>query len=169
VGGLVELVRTLGTLLPLRVLAIVCVVVLVLGLPAWLENVRERQIRGTVRRMVRADPPIRASLEDKALELADGKARRLTVLAGEAIRYDQRSARDRALAALEASGADTKVLRDRIERPKIKFRDPVEAVVRIEALIAEGLTEAAREQLDAALLTFPDDAELVALRDKLPA
>jgi hypothetical protein len=169
VGGLVEIVRTLGTLLPLRALAIVCVVVLLLGLPAWFENVRERQIRGTVRRMVRADPPIRASLEDRALELAGGKARRLTVLAGEAIRYDQRSVRDRALAALDASGADTKALRDRIDRPKIRFRDPVEAVVRVEALLADGLTEAAREQLDAARRAFPDDPELAALQDKLPA
>ena len=168
-GGLVDIVRTLGALLPLRILAIACVVVLVLALPAWFENVRERQIRGTVRKMVRADPPIRASLEDKALELAGGKPRRLTVLAGEAIRYDQRSARDRALAALDASGADTKALRDRIDRPKVRFRDPVEAVVRIEALIADGLTEAARENLDAARRTFPDDPDLAALQDKLPA
>jgi hypothetical protein len=169
VGGLVEIVRALGALLPLRILALVCVVVVVLALPAWFENIRERQIRGTVRRMVRADPPIRASLEDRALELAAGRTRRLTVLAGEAIRYDQRSARDRALAALDASGADTKALRDRIDRPKVRFRDPVEAAVRIEALIADGLTEAARENLDAARRTFPDDGELAALQDKLPA
>jgi hypothetical protein len=169
VGGLVEIVRTLGALLPLRLLAVGVVVLVLLALPAWFENVRERQIRGTVRRMVRAEPPHRASLEHRALELAGAKPRRLTVLAGEAIRYDQRSVRDRALAALDAAGADTRALREKIDRPRTRFRDPVEAVVRIEALLGEGLTEAAREQLEVAAAAFPADPEIAALRERLPS
>jgi hypothetical protein len=166
-AGLGQLLRSLSEVVPMRTLAIVVLVVAILALPAWLETVRERQLRGAVRRMVRADPDQRAALVDRALTLAALVPRRLTVLAGEAIRYDQRDVRDRALAALEEAGGDTRALRARIERPKVRFRDPVEAVVRIEGLVAEGLVEAAREQLAEARSTFPDDPELALLETTL--
>jgi hypothetical protein len=179
VGGLIQIVRTLAQVVPLRVLVVLMVAGGILGLPSWIENVRERQIRGTVRRMVRADPPAREQLESQAIQLAErplpwpiepaeGTQRRLNVLAAEAIRYNQRSARDRALAALDAAGADTRALREKISRPTVKFRDPVEAAVRIDNLLKEGLVEAAREQLTIARTHFPDDPELAALQEKLP-
>jgi hypothetical protein len=166
-AGLGQLVRSLSEVVPLRTLVVVLLVVAILALPAWLETVRERQLRGTVRRMVRADPDQRAALVDRALTLAAHVPRRLSVLAGEAIRYDQRDVRDRALAALEEVGGDTTVLRAKIERPKARFRDPVEAAVRIEGLVGEGLLEAAREQLAEARAAFPDDPELAFLETKV--
>jgi hypothetical protein len=166
-AGLSQLVRTLSEVVPVRALLLVLLVLAVVGLPAWLENVRERQLRGAVRRMVRADPEQRVALVERVKHLAGGVPRRLTVLAGEAIRYDQRDVRDHALAALEAAGGDSRSLRAKIERPKPKFRDPVEAVVRVEGLLAEGLVEAAREQLGEALAAFPDDGELKALESRL--
>jgi hypothetical protein len=166
-AGLGQLLRSLSEVVPLRALLVIVLAVALLALPAWLETVRERQLRGTVRRMVRADPEQRAALVDRALILAAHVPRRLSVLAGEAIRYDQRDVRDRALAALEEAGGDTRALRARIDRPKARFRDPFEAVVRIEGLVAEGLLEAAREQLAEATTAFPDDPDLALLETKL--
>jgi len=166
-AGLGQLVRSLSEIVPVRTLLVVLFVVGILALPSWFETVRDRQLRGAVRRMVRADPETRAALVDRAITLAAHVPRRLSVLAGEAIRYDQRDVRDRALAALEQTGADTRALRERIERPKVRFRDPVEAIVRIEALLSEGLVEAAREQIADARSTFPDDPDLASLETKL--
>lgn len=167
-AGLSQIARTLSELVPLRTLLLVLLVLAIVALPLWVETVRERQLRGTVRRMVRADPEQRAALVERAISLAGRVPRRLSVLAGEAIRYDQRDVRDRAIVALEAAGGDSRALRAKIERPKSRFRDPVEAAVRVDALLAEGLVEAAREQLAEARSTFPDDPDLVALESRLP-
>ena len=43
----------------------------------------------------------------------------------------------------------------------------MEAVVRVEGLLTEGLVEAAREQLGEARATFPEDGELKALESRL--
>lgn len=166
-AGLSQLVRTLSEVVPVRALLLVLLVLAVVALPAWLETIRERQLRGTVRRMVRADPEQRVALVERAMHLAGRVPRRLSVLAGEAIRYDQRDVRDHALAALEAAGGDSRPLRAKIDRPKPRFRDPVEAVVRVEGLLTEGLVEAAREQLGEARASFPDDGELKALESRL--
>ncbi len=166
-AGIGQIIRTLSEVVPLRTLLLLVLALAILALPLWFETVRERQVRGAVRRMVRADPDQRAALEERAIALAASRPRRLFVLAGEAIRYDQRDLRDRALTALEAAGGDTRALRAKIDRPKAKFRDAVEATVRIEALLAEGLPEAAREQLGEARSAFPDDPDLLSLETKV--
>lgn len=170
-AGLSTLARMLGDLLPARFLIPALVVLVLALLPVWVENMREKQIRGVVRRMVRAEPTERDALVAQALALAGQKKRRLTALAGEAIRYDQRPLRDQALTLLEQAGGaeDARSLRKRIDPPKTRYRDAVEAAIKVEALLAEGLTEGAREQLALARTQFPTDPELEALQGRLPS
>lgn len=170
-AGLSTLARMLGDLLPPRFLFPALAVLILLMLPSWYENMREKQIRGVVRRMVRAEPVERDALYSQALELAGQKRRRLHTLAGEAIRYDQRALRDRALVLLEQTGGreEARTLRQKIEPVRSRYRDPVEAAIRIETLLADGLTEAADEQLRLARAQFPGDAELEALAATRPA
>lgn len=140
--------------------------------PRWAESVRDKQIRGLVRRMVRADPQERKRLTELVTRIAGTHPRRLEATVHHAIQYDQRALRDSALATLHATGAareQVKRLRAKIEKPPTKFRDPIEAAVRIEQLFQNGLVDAAREQLDVALSAFPADPELVSLAEKHPS
>ena len=135
----------------------------VLLLPAWLESVRSKQIKGAIRRMIRADDTVRPELATRALQLAGHRRLRLIGLVQEAIRYGQHSLIEAGLARLEAhpkGRTDAEKLRERIEAPKSRFRDPVEAVVRVARLLEQDLRVAAEEQLEAALLQFPHDDEL---------
>ncbi len=143
-----------------------------LAAPFWLENVRQKQIKGAVRRMVRADYEERPALVERALGLAGQRRIRLIALVQEAIRYDQRALRDEALGRLEqvkGGKTDAAELRKRVEKPRTRYRDPVEAAVRVEGLLDEGLLVAAREQLDEARSAFPDDPELDRLDQRLAA
>lgn len=170
--GFGEVMQALSALLPPEALAAVGAVVLLVMAPFWLDSMRGKQIRGAVRRMVRADPETRAALVDRVMSLAGTRPHRLVTLAQHAIKYDQRDVRDAAIAALEATGRapqDVKRLRAEIEKPPITHRDPLEAIVKIEGLLDQGLVVAAAEHLDAAERRFPGDPELAALRRRVGA
>ncbi|MEN0065122.1 MAG: hypothetical protein AAGA48_23465 [Myxococcota bacterium] len=158
-----DLAGVVGQLVPPWAIPIVLIVAGVLALPPWLESVRSKQIKGFVRRMVRADDGERAELADQALQLAGTRRLRLVGLALEALRYDQRTLRDEALSRLEQHPKgrdDAAKLRERFEKPAVRFSDPLAAQVRVERLLREGLVVGAAEQLEAAQRQFPDNPEL---------
>lgn len=161
-----DLAGVVGQFVPPWAIPIVLVGVAVVALPAWLESVRSKQIKGFVRRMVRANEPERVALADHALRMAGEKRLRLVGLALEALRYDQRALRDQALARLDQhpkGRLDAKKLRERFEKPAVRFTDPLAAHVRVERLLREGLVVGAAEQLEAARLQFPTDPDLLRL------
>lgn len=165
-----DLAGLVGQLVPPWAIPFVLAAVAALALPPWLESVRGKQIKGTVRRMVRADERERAHLATRALELAGHKRIRLVGLALEALRYDQRLLRDRALARLEShpkGRVDAVKLRERFEKPAIRFDDALTAQVRVERLLDQGLVVGAAEQLTAARHQFPHDPELAALQTRV--
>lgn len=160
------------SLIPAWALPFVLVGLGVLLLPPWIESVRSKQIKGAIRRMIRADDALRPGLADRALSLAGQRRLRLIGLVQEAIRYGQHRLVEAGLTRLEAhpnGRADAAKLRERIEAPRIRFRDPVEAVVRIGRLMEQGLVVAAEEHLEVALHQFPDEPELRDLCARLHA
>ncbi len=170
--GFGEMMQALGALLPPEWLAAVAGVLLVVAVPFWLESMRGKQIRGAVRRMVRAEPEAREALIAQVMHLAGTRPRRLVTAVQQAMKYDQRELRDAALAVLVATDrahADVKQLRAAIDKPPILHRDPLEAVVKIEGLLDQGLRVAAHEHLEAARRRFPGDPELVAVSARVAA
>jgi hypothetical protein len=171
--GIGDIVSILQSFLPPWALAVIAVVALAVGGPAWFDNVRGKQIRGRIRKMLRADgPDARAAYAHEALELAGERPRRLVTLIREAHKYQLNELRDRALERLReggASPADVEVL-DKLVRPESKAAPTsLEAVVRVEKLLDAGLVVGAQEQLDAAMERFPEDPELRQLRSRLEA
>jgi len=171
--GIGDIVGILQQLLPPWALAILAVVVAIVGGPAWFDNVRGKQIRGQIRKLLRAeDAEARARHGEQALALAAERPRRLVVLVREAHKYQLTDLRDRALQRLREGGraqADVEVL-ERLVRPENKAAPtPLESVVRVEKLLDTGLVVGAEEQLAAALERFPRDPELLALRARVEA
>ena len=167
---LVDIGQTVGSLVPPWAIPIVIGVLAVVLLPAWLESVRSKQIKGAVRRMVRADPAERDRLYARAFGLAAQRRGRLVGLIQEGLRYGQHAVVHEGLARLQAiprAREDVARLRERIDKPGQRFRDPVEAAVRIEGLLAQGLHVAAEEQLAEALTAFPRDPDLHSLQARL--
>jgi hypothetical protein len=153
--------------------ALLVVVAVAVGGPAWFDNVRGKQIRGQIRKMLRAERPTeKASHADEAMALAGDRPRRLVILIREAHKYQLNELRDRALRVLKEGGqapADVEVL-EKLVRPESKAAPTsLEAVVRVEQLLDAGLVVGAEEQLSAALERFPRDRELLALRERLSA
>jgi hypothetical protein len=169
VKGIADVITGLLVIFPPWVLVGGGAVLAVALVPRWVESMRDKQIRGLVRRMVRADASERQRLTAQVTRIVGAHPGRLAAAVHHAIHYDQRALRDSALASLEATGAapeDVKRLRARIDPAPLRFRDPVEAVVRIEQLLENGLEAVAREQLAIALAAFPDDPDLTALASR---
>lgn len=169
VRGFGELLQSLGLLLPPWAVGMIAFVALVAILPAWIDNMRVKQIRGTVRRMVRASDAGRADLAERALRLAGRRSSRLVSLVEHAHKFQQIELRRRGLQALQ--GVDpvaARRLREAVEREKPKqVLHPLEVVVRVERLLAEGMDAAAAERLEEALQRHPDDPDLLALKRRL--
>lgn len=161
-----------GQLVPPWALPFVLGAIAVLALPPWLESVRGKQIKGFVRRMVRASDPERDALAERALTIAGQRRVRLVGLALEAMRYDQRGLRDQALARLARhpkGRVDAAKLRERFEKAPLRFTDPLSAQIRVEGLLREGLLVGAAEQLEAARRQFPQDPDLERLATEIDA
>lgn len=172
VAGLGQLVKALASIVPAPVAIGIGVVLAVALAPRWLQSVRERQLRGLVRRMIRADPPERESLRAEAFALAGTDVERLRVLLLAAVKYTQRPVIDGVIAAFDARGdaigaREGAWARELVEPRRAKYRDPVEAVLKIERLIASGLLAAAAEQVAIARDVFPEDEEIAALAAKI--
>ena len=170
--GIADLFVAMNALLPTEVVVGIGVVLGVVAVPLWIESIRQKQIRGMVRRMVRADDEQRTRLRLELFALANGRARRLIGIAQQAAKYDQRRLKDEAIAALQAMDAgkiEIQRLIDAERKAPIRVADPLQAVIRVEGLLDEGLPVAAREHLDAALGAFPGDPDLLALSERVAA
>lgn len=165
-----DLNQILNALVPGWAVPYVLGLLAALAVPLYLETVRGRQIKSAVRQMVRADGSRRHELEQRALYLAGRRRGRLIGLVQEAIRYGQPSLLQEGLTRLDQhprGAGDAAALRKRVEPEPVRFRDPVEAVVRISRLLDQGLLVAADEQLVVARTQYPHDEELEGLHARL--
>lgn len=165
-----DLNQLMQALVPAWAMPYVLGVLALAAVPLWAESVRGRQIKGAIRRMVRADPDDRPILTSRALGLAGTRRGRLIGLIQEAIRYGQTDLVTQGLARLEAhprGRADAAALRARVAPAPPRFRDPVEASVRIGRLVDQGLVVAADELLVHARSQFPSDPDLEVLQERL--
>ncbi len=166
-----ELLETIALVLPPWALVLVGVAVLAVGIPAWLHWMRTKQIRGALRRLVRArDDADRAEHLARALSLASGRPRRLVFLVEEAIRLGLKPIWRRLLEELEETGAppaDVRRLKEKVEAAPKRGGHPLEEAVIIERMWSEGLEAAARERLDEVRGRFPEDPDLAALEERL--
>ena len=164
--GLSDIVQTLSMFLPTwAVVAVVAVAVMAIS-PWWIHSMRSKQIRGLVRRMVRADEARRRLLAEQAMGMAANKGHRLAVVATEAHKMGQVVLRDRAMAQLEQMGErkELALLLEMVKPKETPVAHPLEAAVIIERLREEGMFEAARDRLERALRRFPGDDRLLELR-----
>lgn len=170
VRGIGDVLQTLGTFLPPWALALIVGGIAIVALPAWVTSIRIKQIRGDVRRLVRADDTGRSPLIERILSRAAHHPFRLEMTVREAIKYAQTDLRDRALQDLAETGRAPDVvraLREEIRPPPKVDGHPMQAVHAIERLLGEGMDQAARERLDRALARFPGHTELERLRERV--
>lgn len=170
-AGIGQLFKALALLVPLPVLLVLAALGALFVGPSWLESIRQRQIRGQVRQLVRADADERARIEADLLEMCGERAARWASLADAANHYGRPTLRDLAITRLEELGAKDLVRkwRETDKRKSAQVRDPVEALVRIERMYRSGADARGDESLAAALQQFPDDPDLVALAAKRAA
>lgn len=165
---LADLYQFLTLFLPWKAVVAGGVVLGLLAAPRWFESVREKQLRGQVRRMVRAEQPDRDRLLQDTFALAGDDPERLRRLFEAATQYDQRDVARHALDRLQAVAPRAAAeLRARVEPVRPKARLPLEIVVRAESLHASGMTDRAREVVEEGLKDHPADPDLLALRDRL--
>jgi len=170
--GLTDFFQILGTMLPPWALALIAVAIAVVMGPAWFDGVRSKQVRGRIRKMLRAPAEAHGGYADEALRLAAHRPRRLVTLVREAHKYGFRELRDQALQRLASTGKaaeDVRVLRQLVKPAPEKLRDPLQGVVRVERLLSAGLPVGAREALDEALAQHPADPDLLALGARVDA
>ncbi|MEZ4320394.1 MAG: hypothetical protein R3F61_23135 [Myxococcota bacterium] len=170
-GGIGQLLQTLGQLVPPWVLALLLVALGVAMAPGWLVGLRVKRVKAVLRKTVRADEAERRALQQQALDHAHGNGEVLIALVKEADKLNQPALRDRALKELEALGTHRDEVR-KLKKPEDPARNhlfahPVEAFVSIERLLESGATEAARERLREARRRFPDDPGLHELHRRL--
>ncbi len=165
--NLVDLLHTSSDLLPSWLLVSLAAIAGWFIFPAWWNSVRVRQIRSTLRKATQAkDSQQRQRLLAHAYQLAGDDDNRWIVIAEEATTRTLPSARKRALQELSARSIPLSVLdhlKEKTESPPKLDAHPLEAMVGIERLRREGLTEAARARLSQARRRFPDDPELAQL------
>ncbi|MCB9682708.1 MAG: hypothetical protein H6733_14680 [Alphaproteobacteria bacterium] len=168
--GIGDLIGVLRLMLPPWALGLLAVVVALWLVPRLRYRTRARQIRGAIRRMVRADVPTRAGLFAWTFELAADDVFLLVDVANEARKRGMNDLWDHALARLDdlATGrGEAERLRRSVERVSAEPMHPVEAALRIEALVDTGAYEAARERLGEALARHPSDPGLQALHARI--
>jgi hypothetical protein len=168
-----ELLQTLANLLPPWLFFPALAVLAIVAVPAWVSWLRSKQIRGHLRRMLRApDSRTRQAHEESAFFLAQGRPRRLVALADEAMRLNLKPLWRRALAELEATGklpADVRRLRAQVAVERKRGGHPLEEAVIIERMWDQGLHEAALERLAETRARFPEDPDLATLEADLRA
>ena len=142
--------------------------VLLLLSPALLKNTRSKQVRKLLQRLSLEGGDKRQASVQELLELAAGHPTALIVLVEEAHKRGQSSLAKRAVELLGETGkqrADYKRLKRLFaERPTSLHAE----VLAVERLIDAGLEQQAWLRLDKALLRWPQDADLLGLRERLP-
>lgn len=168
-----QLIEAVTSLLPPWMVAPVLGVLVLLSVPLWLNSVRNKQISGAVRRLVRApDAVAREALLKRIWSLAAERPSRVLVIVREAIRYDQRQLMNEAMDWLDARGEaveDLRIIRGKMTPEPKPVGHPLEVAVTVERLVEEGMHEAARSRLNDALARYPKDADLMALSRRLNA
>jgi hypothetical protein len=162
--GLSDLVNTLFVMLPTQVVIVVMVIGAALLFPGWLFSMRSKQIRGLIRRRVRAAGDERAELADEAMLIANEKGPLLIALAREAIKMNQRHLFQRAITKLNELSLyseETAELEASISRETQALLHPVEVLLATERLLNLGMNHAAKERVEEALQRFPDNEELL--------
>jgi hypothetical protein len=168
--GLADIVNTLFGLLPFEFAIALLLLAAVLVFPGWVFSIRSKQIKGLVRRRVRATEEERAQLAAKAMELTAGKGDRLIVLARESLKMGQRDLWNTAMNALQlipAHTTETKELLGAVSRERKALLHPLEVLMTVNRLRSLEMYEAALERVDEALERFPDDAELLSTRHEV--
>lgn len=168
--GITDILSTLTLLFPPWLLAALVVVVALYAVPAWYDGMREKQIRGLLRRRSRADGDLRQQLAQRATELAGTRARRVVVLATEAAKYGQHDllrAGHAQLVAIGAHPADIRRVAALIRDEPKTHGTALEACVVIERMLEEGMLDTAKDRLGLSLSRFPNDPELTALQDRI--
>lgn len=168
VRGFGDILDALTYLLPPWALAVLGIVVAAIVIPRQIRAMRKRRLEGAIRRMIRADPALRAALTEDVWRIAgqDGwlladavrtfRKRFLSTLADEAL--------DR-LRQVPGFHEEVRRLEEAASRETAPAMHPVEAAVRVRNLLDTGALEAARLRLEEALVQHPQDAELLALRE----
>ena len=167
--GLADLVNALFLLMPVPMVIGVLVFIAVLMLPGWLFAMRSKQIRGLIRRRVRATPEEADALARQAIALTGGKGPLLIALGREAIRMHQRDlwnmAREQ-LSTLHDYNAELQELEASISRSSQPLLHPVEVLMTVKRLTKLGMLDAALTRLEEALTRFPDDEDLRSARSR---
>ena len=170
---ILDMLTTVRGMLPDWAFTVLVGVLLAVLIPAWLFWLRSKQIKGVLRRWGRADDvEERTALADEAFRLTGGRGRLLVALMDEAHRLDYRPIWTRALEELERTGQcpqDVARIRAKITVERPPALHPVEEAVHVERMLGEGLLEPAWERLAPALERFPDDPDLIDLRDRIAA
>jgi len=171
--GIPQIIRTLEQLLPPEVYIPLFVVLGIALVPSWFHWVRTKQIKGQLRRLLRAtDPNDKATFRSRAFEFAHNKPRRLAFLADEALRLGLKPIHDEAMTALKAAGGhddDVKRLEAATKVVPPRAQHPLEEAVVIERMLGEGLVEAARARLAEVRARFPGDHDLADLERRIDA
>jgi len=145
--------------------------VVLLAVPLWLRNVRIKQIRNAVRKLVTADGEEHQRWTDRALELAGTTPFLLSTVVRESIKRSQLSLRDEGLKRLKATGklkADVREFELAFAREEAQpFAHPLEAIAVVERLLEDELPGKAAERLQAARKRFPADRSLSELEQRL--
>ena len=146
-------------------------VLALLAVPLWLRNVRIKQIRNAVRKLVTAEGDERQRWAERALELAGSTPFLLSTVVRESIKRSQLSLRDEGLKRLKATGKLTEDVREfelafAREEPQ-PFAHPLEAIAVVERLVEDELPGKAAERLQAARRQFPTDRSLLELEQRL--
>ncbi len=171
-GGVIQLLKTIGTVVPHQYLFPILIVLCIAGFPTFLHSVKTKQLKSQVREVAKAATlDVRKLEEDRAIAMTERSPRRLIALADAAIALNQRGLAERAiseLASVEHDPRDIARLQRELAPPKTHFvAHPIEAIVTIKRLMDQGLTDLARQRLAEAQERFPGDEELAALKQKL--
>ncbi len=165
-----DIAQLIGQVIPPWALVPLVLLLALAALPFWLQSVKGKQISGLARRMVRAPTEEREQMLERVLALAGSKPALLRTAIEQAIKYDHLDLRKRALAALEDTGKapqDVAQIRAKLEPEPKPVPHPLEVAVNVERLIGEGMFDTARLRLDEALIRYPRDSDLLALRARV--
>ena len=170
--GIGDIFQVLSMWLPPWGVALLLGAIALALLPGLRFRTRSRQVREAVRRMVRATPADREALVTRAFDRAGNHPHLLAILATEARKRAMPHLYQRAMDALRAApggAAEAARLHAEASRAKGDPLHPLEVVLRVETMLDEGLTVAARVRLDEALGHHPGHPELLALLARLDA
>lgn len=169
--GIPRIIGVIEQLLPPEIYVPLFVILVFALVPVWFNWLRTKQIKGQLRRMLRATTPeARAGFRARAFEFAAGRPRRLAFLADEALRIGLKGVYDDAMVALKAAGGHHKDLQRLEAATKVvppRAQHPLEEAVVIERMLEEGLEEAARGRLTEMRARFPNDPDLADLERRL--